>query len=74
MIIKIWLYGLFRRKTNLDSKKLQIQSIQEVWYRVGDVESEKVACVNKEVAEFGVEVVVKDKNKFLELNAKFEKY
>ena len=40
-------------------------------YRVEEVVSEKVSRMTKEMVDFGV-VVAKDKNKFLELNAKFE--
>lgn len=42
-------------------------------YIVEEVESEKVAQMNKEVVEFMVVVVAKHKSKFLELNEKFEK-
>lgn len=45
-----------------------------VEYKVREVDSEQVSKMSKEMADFGVEVVAKDKNKFLELNANFEKF
>lgn len=41
--------------------------------RVEEVDSEKVALINKEVADFRVVVAAKAKNKFLESSEKFEK-
>lgn len=41
-------------------------------YREEEVDSEKVSRMTKEMVDFGVIVVAKDKNKLLELNAKFE--
>ncbi len=37
------------------------------------MDSERVTQMRKDVADFGVKVAMKDKNKFLEMNAKFEK-
>ena len=37
-------------------------------YRVEEVDSEKVALMNKEVSNFRVVLSAKDKNKFLEIN------
>ena len=43
-------------------------------YRVEEVDSDKVAQMTKGMVDFGVVVSAKDKNKFLELNDKFEKF
>lgn len=42
-------------------------------YIENEVDSDRVARIRKEIEDFGVVVAAKDKNKFLELNNKFER-
>lgn len=68
----IWLIQKRDRKRLHETSNVEHIGILVV-YIVEEVDSERVVRMSKEVVDFGVKVATKDKNKFIVLNAKFEK-
>ena len=59
-------------KTRVQKASNVEHTCSHMMYREKEVDSEKVSLLTKKMMDFGVVVATKDKNKFLEVNAKFE--